>query len=117
MTLTRGIRAIVEIGGGDIDQEVETAMAFHRRFDQRLDVFVAGDVGADETGLGADPAGHRFAIRFIDIGDDDVDAVASKNRSAAFADQRRAARNDRRFSVQTLHRFPPDSFRPAGSGC
>ena len=47
----RRLRAVVEIGAGDIDQIVEAAGRFDRRRHQRGDVGVAGDVGPMKRAL------------------------------------------------------------------
>ena len=108
------VGAVVEIGAGDVDQEIEAAVPLDGRRDQRGDVGVAGDVGADEARLVADAVGDALAVGLVDVGDDDIDAVAGEHRGAALADQRRAAGNDRGLSVQPLHAQPPVPASPGG---
>ena len=97
----RRLGAIVEIGAGDVDQEIEAAVALDGRRDQRVDVGVAGDVGPDEARLGSDAGRHALAVGLVDVGNDDVHAVARQHRRRSF---RRSASRLRKRSR---------SFRPA----
>ena len=51
----------------------------------------------------ADAVGDALAVGLVDVGDDHVDAVAGQHRSAALADQRRAAGDDRGLALKSLH--------------
>jgi hypothetical protein len=89
--------AVVEIGAGDVDEKIEPPRGLDGLFDQRLNIPVARDVGADETRLRSDASSRRGAVGLVDVGDHDIDAVADQRFRHRLADHRRPADDDRGF--------------------
>ena len=87
--------AVVEIGAGDVDEEVQPPGAFDGLFDERLNILVARDVRADEARLGADASSGRGAVGFVDVGDHDIGAIADERLCDRLADHRGPADDDR----------------------
>ena len=54
-----GLGAVVEIGAGDVDEEVEPARLLDGALHQRGDIRVTGDVGFDEGDMEAEPCRGR----------------------------------------------------------
>jgi hypothetical protein len=82
---------------------IEAARRLHRLFDEGGDLRVAREIAFDEAGFSAEPRGGCFAVRDVDVGDDDMAAIADERLGDGLPDERGAARNDGRFAVQSPH--------------
>ena len=99
----RRVDAIVEIGAGDVDQEIDPPVRLGGRIDQTRNVGVFAKVGLVEAGVCADPLCHGRAAVFVDVGDDDPGAGVGKGLDDRLADQGGPAGDDRHFSAEVRH--------------
>ena len=95
-------------GAGRIEQEMNAAEAVERELDHVLDRGALGDVDGQRQRLGADRVDllSRFLdTLFVDVGADDVGALAGKNQRGGAADAAAGARNDDGLSRESSPAF------------
>ena len=83
---------------GVVVEDVETAVALHRRGDHRVDVGAHGDVGVDGDPLGALLLEHANGVGrtcVVHVGDDDAGPVRSEEQRRRLSLTRRGAGDER----------------------
>src|SRR6266542_2741787 len=84
---------------GAIDRAAQSAEGGDGRAHRALDALFIGDVGLDEAGVRAERPSERLALLLVDVGDDDFCAALREQLRSRPAQARRAARYQKRISV------------------
>ena len=103
-SLDVGERAVARDGTGVVEHDVEPAVRLDGGLHGSLDVCFVGDVATDEgsdPAVGADVVADLSAFVVLDVGHDDLGAVASEQSGGALADAACAARDDRHLPLQS----------------
>ena len=95
-------------GAGRIEQEVHAAEAVERELDHVLDGSASGDIDGERERLGAERVDllSRFLdTLLVDIGANDVGALARENQRGGAADAAAGPCNDDGLPVKVVWRF------------
>src|SRR5262249_55441112 len=100
--LDSGVDPPQDEDGGIVDEDVDSAKAFHGLGDHPHDARLVGDVGLDEEGpaaAGDDSVGDGPSFFDVDIGNDYGGPFAAEDFAGRFADAVSATRDDGDFLV------------------